>query len=116
MLFSVHINFMHFMKSNFFQYLFMCLLFTYSLSSCSNKDSDEKARLEIRLTDEPAAYDAVYIDIKDVQINVTGDDDKGWQSVPGVPRGVINLLDLVNDKDTLWCKADIPSGNLNQIR
>ena len=116
MLFSVHINFMHSMKSNSLLYLFVCLLFTFSLGSCSNKDSDEKAKLEIRLTDDPAAYDAVYIDIKDVQINVTGDDDKGWQSVAGVQKGIINLLDLVNDKDTLLCKADIPSGKLHQIR
>lgn len=104
------------MKSNFLLYLFVCLLFTFSLGSCSNKDSDEKAKIEIRLTDDPAAYDAVYIDIKDVQINVSGDDDKGWQSVAGVQRGIINLLDLVNDKDTLLCKAEIPSGKLHQIR
>ena len=104
------------MKSNFLLYLFVCLLFTFSLGSCSNKDSGEKAKLEIRLTDDPAAYDAVYIDIKDVQLNVTGDDDKGWQSVAGVQKGIINLLDLVNDKDTLLVNADIPSGKLHQIR
>jgi hypothetical protein len=104
------------MKSSFIPYLFACLLFTLSLGSCSNKDSDEKARLEIRLTDDPAAYDAVFIDIKDVQINVSGDDDNGWQSVAGVQKGIINLLDLVNDKDTLLCKAEIPSGKLHQIR
>lgn len=116
MLFSAHINFIHSMKSKFLLFLFVCSLFTVSLSSCSNKDSDEKAKLEIRLTDDPAAYEAVYIDIKDVQINVTGDDDKGWQSVANVQKGIINLLDLVNDKDTLLCKADIPSGKLHQIR
>jgi hypothetical protein len=104
------------MKSNFFPALFVCLLFTFSLGSCSDKDSAEKAKLEIRLTDDPAAYDAVYIDIKDVQINVTGEDDKGWQSLAGVQKGVYNLLDLVNDKDTLLCNAEIPSGKLHQIR
>ncbi len=104
------------MKSNFIPSLFACLLFTFSLGSCSDKDSDEKAKLEIRLTDDPAAYDAVFIDIKDVQINVTGEDDKGWQSLPGVKKGIYNLLDLVNDKDTLLCNAEIPSGRLHQIR
>lgn len=104
------------MKSNFFPSLFVCLLFTFFLGSCSDKDSAEKARLEIRLTDDPAAYDAVYIDIKDVQINVTGDDDKNWQSLAGVQKGIYNLLDLVNDKDTLLCNAEIPSGKLHQIR
>ena len=104
------------MKSNFISALFLSLLFTCSLSSCSNKDSNEKAKLEIRLTDDPAAYDAVNIEIKDVQINVTGDDDKGWQSLPGVQKGIYNLLDLVNDKDTLLVNADIPTGKLHQIR
>jgi hypothetical protein len=86
------------------------------LGSCSDKDSAEKARLEVRLTDDPAAYDAVLIDIKDVQINVTGDDDKNWQSLAGVKAGIYNLLDLVNDKDTLLVNADIPTGRLHQIR
>ena len=105
------------MKSNMLSSLFVFLLFTsITLVSCSEKDSNEKAKLEIRMTDDPAAFNAVYIDLKDVQINVTGDDDKGWQSLPGVHAGIYNLLDLVNDKDTLLVNADIPSGKLHQIR
>jgi hypothetical protein len=104
------------MKSNFRSSLFVFLLFTLGLISCSDKDSNEKARLEVRMTDDPAAYNAVFIDLKDVQINVTDDADKGWQSLPGVHAGIYNLLDLVNDKDTLLVKADIPSGKLHQIR
>lgn len=105
------------MKSNFLSSLFVFLLFTSTtLISCSEKDSNEKAKLEVRMTDDPAAFDAVYIDLKDVQINVTGDDDNGWQSLPGVHAGIYNLLDLVNDKDTLLVNADIPSGKLHQIR
>lgn len=104
------------MKSNFLSSLFVFLLFTSTLISCSEKDSNEKARLEVRMTDDPAAYGAVYIDLKDIQINVTGEDDKNWQSLPGVRAGIYNLLDLVNDKDTLLCNADIPTGKLHQIR
>jgi hypothetical protein len=103
------------MKFNFPSALVVALLFTYSLSSCS-KSSNDTAKLQIRLTDDPAAYDAVNIDIQDVQINVTGDNDQGWQSLPGVQKGVYNLLTLVNDKDTLLANADIPSGKLHQIR
>lgn len=90
-----------------------------AFSSCSDKDkgnSDGTARLEVRLTDDPADYDAIYIDLQDVQINVTGDADNGWQSLPGVNRGIYNLLELVNDKDTLLVNSDIPSGRLHQIR
>jgi len=104
------------MRSNFLSSLFLCSLLALSLFSCSEKDSGEKAKLEVRLTDDPAAFDAVFIDIKDVQINVTDDADKGWQSLPGIHAGIYNLLDLVNDKDTLLVNADIPSGKLHQIR
>ncbi|MBO9201151.1 MULTISPECIES: DUF4382 domain-containing protein [Niastella] len=104
------------MKSCFLSALFLGLLFTSSLSSCSKNDSEEKAKLQVRLTDAPAGYDAVNIDIKDVQINVTGDDDKGWQSLPGVKAGIYNILDLVNGKDTMLADADIPTGKLHQIR
>lgn len=104
------------MKSNFISVLLLGLLFTSALSSCSKNDSNGTAKLQVRLTDAPAAYDAVYIDIQDVQINVTGDDDKGWQSLAGVKKGVYNLLDLANGKDTLLANADIPSGKLHQIR
>ena len=104
------------MKSSFYSVLFLGLLFASSLSSCSKNDGGDKAKLQVRLTDAPAAYDQVNIDIKDVQINVTGDDDKGWQSLPGVKAGIYNLLDLVNGKDTLLVNADIPTGKLHQIR
>lgn len=90
-----------------------------TFAACSNKDngdSDGTARIEVRLTDDPAGYDAIYIDVQDVQINVTGDADNGWQSLPGVNKGIYNLLDLVNDKDTLLVNSDIPSGRLHQIR
>lgn len=105
------------MKSNFLSSLSLCFLLSIALYSCSSKSSgSERATLAVRLTDDPADYDAVLIDIQDVQINVTGDDDKGWQSLTGVKKGVYNLLDLVNDKDTLLVNADIPTGRLHQIR
>jgi hypothetical protein len=86
--------------------------------SCDSDDSMVKgqSKLEVRLTDDPADYDAVYIDIRDVQINVTTDSTGGWQSLQGVNKGIYNLLDLVNDKDTLLALADIPSGRLQQMR
>lgn len=96
-------------------FLILSLLFI----SCDNDDSmvAGKSKLEVRLTDDPADYDAVNIDIQDVQINVTGDSTSGgWQSLTGVNRGIYNLLDLVNDKDTLLAVADIPTGQISQMR
>jgi hypothetical protein len=86
--------------------------------SCDNDDSlvNGKTKLEVRLTDDPADYDAVYIDIRDVQINISDNDDNGWQSLDNVHPGIYNLFDLVNDKDTLLATADIPSGRIQQMR
>ncbi len=89
------------------------------LSSCNKNDnapSDGKAKLGIYLTDDPGDYDAVNVDVQDVQINLTSDADGGWQSLPGVAKGVYNLLDLVDNKDTLLVNADIPAGRIQQIR
>jgi hypothetical protein len=89
------------------------------MGNCSDKDNispSGNARLEVRLTDDPAGFDAIYIDIQDVKYNVTGDDANGWTSLTGVNKGVYNLLDLVNDKDTLLGNTDIPGGRLHQLR
>ena len=43
---------------------FGILALSFALFSCS--DSEENARLEIRLTDAPGDYEAVYVDIQGV--------------------------------------------------
>ena len=99
--------------------LFLALLFIGISSvffSCKKSDKSGNSHLQVYLTDDPGPYEAVIIDVKDVQINVTGDGDEGWQSMAGVIPGSYNLLDLVNDKDTLLADALIPSGKLHQIR
>lgn len=96
------------------------LLLAFSIvlfSACKkNNNSDGNARLKVFLTDDPGDYEAVYIDVKDVQINVTGDTTNGWQSLSGVNAAAYDLLKLVNDNDTLLADANIPSGRLHQMR
>jgi hypothetical protein len=86
------------------------------ISCKKNSTGDGNARLQVYLTDAPGDYEAVYIDVKDVQINVTGDDANGWQSLQGVNAAVYDLLRLVNDEDTILADAVIPTGKLHQIR
>ncbi len=77
---------------------------------------NNKARLQVYLTDAPGDFEAVFIDVKDVMINVTGDTINGWQSLNGVHPGVYDLIKLTNDQDTLLADAEIPSGKLHQLR
>jgi len=91
------------------------LILSASLFSCKKDSSPLNTRglanISFRLTDAPAAYDKVYIDIVGAQaiindsiINLT------------VNAGIYNLLDFVNGKDTLIVDQQIPSGTLSQIR
>ena len=103
--------------------MFVVSAFVLSLASLSlfisckkNGTGEGNARLQVYLTDDPGDYEAVYIDIKDVQINVTTNDDDGWQSLQSVNASVFDLLRLVNDKDTILADTEIPAGKLHQIR
>lgn len=87
------------------------------LQACQkNESSGGKARLQVSLTDDPGDYAAVYIDVQDVRINHGSDTANGWISLANVKRGTYNLLDLVNDKDTLLADAEINPGTIKQLR
>lgn len=92
-------------------YLVMASL---ALSSCNKEDG--KSRLSIYLTDAPAAYDAVNIDIVRMEIKATSDDGpNGWQELP-LSAGIYNLLDFTNGMDTLLSTVELPAGRVSQLR
>ena len=85
-----------------------------SLVSCdSSDDSGNTAKLNVKLTDAPAKYDAVKIDIKSVEIN---SDQSGWNSFSVIKPGVYNLLDFRNGMDMLLAEAELPAGRISQMR
>ena len=98
--------------------LAFCLALLSLISSCKKTDAPlpGKARMQVYLTDDPGDYEAVYIDIRDVRVNNAADTANGWISLANVHRGSYNLLDLVNDKDTLLADAEINPGTIQQIR
>jgi Domain of unknown function (DUF4382) len=94
------------------------LLMSLAFVSCSKNENTTRgvARLQVFLTDDPGDYEEVLIDVQDIQINVTGNDDAAWQSLSGVNTGTYDLLKLVNDEDTILADAAIPSGRIHQLR
>jgi len=81
------------------------------LSSCVKENLKESPRLTFRLTDAPANYDKVNIDIVGAQAIING------QTIElDVNKGVYNLLDFTNGKDTIIVDQQIPEGELSQIR
>jgi len=85
---------------------------------CSKTGTGERgqANLQVSLTDDPGNFDAVYIDVQDVLVNLTGNPDNGWQSVPGVRKGMYDLLLLAAGHDTLLADGSIPAGRVYQLR
>lgn len=89
------------------------------LIACTKSGDDEEeklANLQIMLTDAPAAYDEVNIDIREVMIrpsSAEGDDD--WISLQ-VNGGIYNLLDYKNGGHILLAFSDLPPGQYSQLR
>ena len=107
------------MKTEYFLTSVVSFVFlSVVLISCSKQQNSPSAKgqLEVYLSDDPADYDNVIIDVRDVQINVTGDSTGGWQSLSTVNAGTYDLLRLVNDHDTLLAHSDIPTGMIHQMR
>lgn len=101
------------MKNSLLSFLVTILSFSGILVSCNKDESiSGKAYLHIRLTDAPANYDAVYIDIQGVEI--TG--QAGTNVQLNVNSGIYNLLDFVNGADTLLASGGIAAGKIEQIR
>jgi len=80
--------------------------------SCKKESSG--THLQVRLTDAPAAYDEVNVDIREVKIKMDGD-SSNWISL-GTTAGIYNLLDYQNGADTLIAQAQVTGSVIKEIR
>ncbi|PWJ41752.1 DUF4382 domain-containing protein [Sediminitomix flava] len=88
----------------------------FSLFSCSD-DENGTARVEVRLTDAPADYEEVNINVENVRLNLSSDEsEEGWKDMEGVESGMYNLLELTGGVDALLANNELPAGYLSQIR
>jgi hypothetical protein len=83
------------------------------LFSACKKDEGE-SQFNLRLTDAPAAYQEVNIDLVGAAVNFR-DDSTGWINLP-VRAGVYNLLQLQNGVDTLISSSPLPTGVIKELR
>jgi hypothetical protein len=81
-----------------------------------------KQRIQIRLSDNPVHFDAVFVDIQKVEIKVKPDScDRNndtcavWDSL-SIRAGVYNLLSLANGTDTLLANGFTVAGNILELR
>jgi hypothetical protein len=78
-----------------------------------NKES-RTSTLQIKLTDAPADWDEVNIDLKAVNVNFR-DDSTGWVSLE-TKDTIYNLLGLQNGLDTLIAQATFPTNTVREVR
>lgn len=106
------------MKTGFKPFIFIAFLFSISFISCEKSSSTISSRMSFFLTDDPANYDAVNIDIQEIQVNADSDSStqSSWKSLPLNRKGVYNLLNFRNGLDTLLTSQELPAGTISQIR
>jgi hypothetical protein len=85
-------------------------LFVIGIASCDT-DNKEKAQLSVLMTDAPAVYDAVLIDLQSVEV-----EGEGGSVVLNTNNDIYNLLDLTNGLNTLIATGDLEPGTIDQIR
>lgn len=108
---------MKLLKNNKLFFLSLILLTSFGCDNESN--SNGASSISVRLMDEHANFDKVFVDIIDVMVKVNdnSDTDSGWQSLEAINTGVYDLLELTGGLDVLLVdNFQIPSGTLNQIR
>ncbi|MDA3891307.1 MAG: DUF4382 domain-containing protein [Salinivirgaceae bacterium] len=97
--------------------LTIILLGVFFIVSCGKDENTKEAVLNIRLTDAPANYEAVNVEIENVQIHIgDNENEEGWHDVEIMNKGIYNLLDFNNGLDTLLASSYLPTGNASQIR
>ena len=88
-------------------------LLVVQMTSCDKDTSNDKqAQLTVRMTDAPANYDAVMVDVQGVE--VTG--DGGSAVMLNTTAKVYNLLELSNGVNALIATGDVNAGTVSQIR
>jgi hypothetical protein len=78
------------------------------------KKESRTSTLQIKLTDAPAEWEEVNIDLKQVTVNFSND-TTGWISLP-TRDSIYNLLDLQNGLDTLIAQGSVPANTLHEVR
>lgn len=92
------------------RWMLLAVLPVIGFTAC--KKEAEKGHMQVRMTDAPALYDHVYVDITGMEVHVAG----AWTSL-SINPGLYDLLVLQNGVDTVLAPPQvIPAGHITQMR
>jgi hypothetical protein len=98
--------------------LLTILVLIISTTACDPSENASTGTLQVSLTDAPAAYESVLIDIEEVRVHInseTEDEDDGWRTINDQPIKVV-LLNLTNGTTEILGEAELEQGTYNQTR
>lgn len=95
-----------------FKFVFAIFVLSALVIACKKESGTSTVR--IRLTDAPASWEEVNIDLKEVKVNFSND-TAGWISLD-TKDSIYNLLDLQNGLDTLIAQGTVPTNTLHEVR
>jgi hypothetical protein len=84
----------------------------FVFSAC--KKNEASTVLKLKLTDAPASFEEVNIDLQQVRIRMSGD-TSSWSDM-STRAGIYNLLALQNGLDTLISEGTFPAGKITEVR
>jgi hypothetical protein len=95
--------------------LVIILMFSMLITSC--KKENDTGSLSVRMTDFPADYQQVNVEILKVRVHLSGPGGSGqWIDLP-TKKGVYDLLTLQNGIDTTIVNTiELPAGKISQMR
>jgi hypothetical protein len=89
---------------------------------CSKDDDNNNpgpgnttGQVHVRLTDAPADYDSVVLDIREIAVHATGSDSASWRTFSPTDS-VINVLNFINGLYADLGTFTVPAGNYDQLR
>ncbi len=90
------------------------ILLLISLTACNK--SHDKSTVNVKMTDSPASFSALLVNVDRVDIHKSGaSDNDGWETIEDQPIQV-NIMNLTNGQAKLLGSNQIASGNYDMIR
>ncbi|WP_118195408.1 DUF4382 domain-containing protein [Albibacterium indicum] len=91
--------------------LFSCIAVLGFTACDNNNETTERTPVTIKMTDAPAPFDAIFLDVEEIQILTSG----GRESID-VDGDPFDILLYRMGRDTVIAGGDVPSGTIQEIR